>query len=67
MKDRKINDRLTLSKDVAYTSITAEDTHKTFNNRQRGNFKMFAPFKLLANLVGRQNPESWKEEMALCH
>ncbi|MEB6320930.1 hypothetical protein MXM74_08295 [Staphylococcus xylosus] len=58
---KKINDRLTLSKDVAYTSITAEDTHKTFNNRQRGNFKMFAPFKLLANLVGRQNPESWRE------
>ncbi|RIM90081.1 hypothetical protein BU107_01145 [Staphylococcus xylosus] len=58
---KKINDRLTLSKDVAYTSITAEDTHKTFNNRQRGNFKMFAPFKILANLVGRQNPESWRE------
>ncbi|WP_426443712.1 lipase [Staphylococcus xylosus] len=58
---KKINDRLTLSKDVAYTSITAEDTHKTFNNRQRGNFKMFAPFNLLANLVGRQNPESWRE------
>ncbi|WP_142396702.1 lipase [Staphylococcus xylosus] len=58
---KKINDRLTLSKDVAYTSITAEDTHKTFNNRQRGNLKMFAPFKLLANLVGRQNPESWRE------
>ncbi|MCD8783622.1 hypothetical protein [Staphylococcus xylosus] len=58
---KKINDRLTLSKDVAYTSITVEDTHKTFNNRQRGNFKMFAPFKLLANLVGRQNPESWRE------
>ncbi|WP_436950734.1 lipase-like domain-containing protein [Staphylococcus xylosus] len=58
---KKINDRLTLSKDVAYTSITAEDTHKTFNNRQRGNLKMFAPFKILANLVGRQNPESWRE------
>ena len=58
---KKINDRLTLSKDVAYTSITAEDTHKTCNNRQRGNLKMFAPFKILANLVGRQNPESWRE------
>ncbi|PKI04741.1 hypothetical protein CW744_08950 [Staphylococcus xylosus] len=58
---KKINVRLTLSKDVAYTSITAEDTHKTFNNRQRGNLKMFAPFKILANLVGRQNPESWRE------
>ncbi|RIM74790.1 esterase/lipase family protein, partial [Staphylococcus arlettae] len=58
---KKINDRLTLSKDVAYTSITAEDTHETINNRQRGNFHMFAPFKLLANLVGRQDPESWRK------
>ncbi|MBZ8173808.1 hypothetical protein FOG26_11685 [Staphylococcus cohnii] len=58
---KRINDRLTLSKDVAYTSITAEDTHKTINNRQRGNLHMFAPFKLLANLVGRQHPESWRK------
>lgn len=58
---KRINDRLTLSKDVAYTSITAEDTHKTINNRQRGNLHMFAPFKILANLVGRQHPESWRK------
>ncbi|MFO3689185.1 esterase/lipase family protein [Staphylococcus felis] len=57
---KRINDRLTLSDDVAYTSITGRDTHSTLSGNQRPNLHMFAPFKILSNLNGHQQPDSWK-------
>src|SRR5699024_10027454 len=48
---QRINDRLTLSKNAAYTSITAEDTLKTINYRIRGSSHLIAPVILLANLL----------------
>ncbi len=58
---KKLNDRLTINKDIAYVSITGLDSHKNFLGHQRANSNMFPLFKIVGNFQGYQSPESWQK------
>ena len=60
-QSKKLNDRLTMNKDIAYVSITGLDTHKDLFGKQKANSHMLSLLKFIGNFTGRQHPESWQK------
>lgn len=61
-----LNRKTSLNPNIVYKTYTGEATHKALNSdRQKADLKMFFPFVITGNLIGKATEKEWRENDGL--